>query len=1749
MMAKRRFVSAAIAAATASAYASALSLASPPGSSYRLVFADEFNGTSLDTSKWTAASPNWTMPNSDSVASASQVSVGNGVLTLSATRTSATGSFTSGSISSYNKFNLSSGYIEASIQLPSTPGSWPAFWGLYTGWPPEADIMEYPITTNGGASGLPDTSYNTNYHYTDTAGGAAAGAGAVATGQNLSLAYHTFGMQWVASTSIAFYLDGTEVSSYTGSSVSQMASMYTIFDYAVGGWPGTPNTTQWAVGHTDSMKVDWVRMWQTNPNNDATSNWTVNGGGAFSTAGNWTAGVPQYGNETAYFGRVGTAQAAAITMSPWQMFGGITFDGLSTGSLSGATAYTLGASGNAIQLASTTGGVNVTATTASTVNQTIDASIELWSNTDFVNNMTGGESINANGGLSGNGNLSVDGVGSVILSGTGTFSGTTTLGSLANGQGPAVLVANANNALSTGTVTIGPSGNATTARLDLMGGYTLPNSITLAGRNTNSVGIENLSGNNTLSGAITASSGGGTYDIQSDAGNLTLSGGLTAASGSRTFTLQGAGNGLITGPVQNGGGTVSLSMAGPGTWTLSGSNTFSGATAVTAGNLILNNVGLPKTSGVTVSTGAELTAKGSITTAGTLTSSGTINLNDGTIKTLSVSGGLSLTNAILNLDVGSASSDRIAAGGAASGGSNNTINISPVLGQGMVSGNSYTVLTAASGLSAANFKIGTKPASLGFFNFGLSTPTAAALLINVTGNATPTTAYWTGRGSTGSGDTGNNWGAGASIGTSNWSTDSGGQTDAVQVPGSITNVIFSGTNAANSGGVLTTQLDSAYPVNGLTFNVPAATGTTSTILNTNGNALTIGGGGVSVVSTSNSSATLSGTGSILLSSNQGWANNNGTLGLNVSSNVAAMSGSTTLTFGGTGTGGVNLSGILADGGGTLSTVFNQAGTTILSASNTYSGTTTVASGTLQINSTGQIVSNATVDSGATLMLNGGSNSIGASNGVNVLSGGTLDVRGATAGTANAATIGSLGGGGVVTRGNTGLTTLTVGSGSFSGTLQDGNGQLAFIKSGAGALTLSGSSSYSGGTTINDGGGTLAVTSSGALGIGSVTVGNGSTNQTGELQLAGGVAITSVPAINFESRSLSNAGGSADIENLSGNNSISANLNINNSGGSSVNILSSAGTLTLSGHLSSTGLSSARGFDFFGAGNGRVTGIISDGTSQQTLVQMDGPGTWTLSNNNTYTGGTTVNGGTLVFSGNNNFGGGGLTVNAGVADLAANNTYSGTTTIDSGTVIMASPAALGSSAISFVNGGISGGGTLDVQTNGGDTQYGLNLSSGNEMTLDSDVQTGSIGINHTLGALFIGRLTTVYVMAGANVQTGNPSITLGTVTLSSGVGGGTTTFDPTTASVTVGAVSTSTNTAKTLDLDGNNTGNVIAGAIIDGSNVMTLVKSNTSAWTLSHSSSYSGGTTINDGGGTLAITASGALGIGSVIIGNGGSNQSGELQLAGGIAVTSVPTINFACRLLSNAGGSPDIENLSGANSISANLNINTAGGNAVNILSTAGSLTLSGSLSSTGLINARAYDFYGAGNGVVSGIISDGTTQPIFIQKDGTGTWTLTRSNTFTGGTTINGGKLLLDQGGWLKNSNISITAGTLAAGTTGTGGTLNFNLAGNTADLINLSGTGVLDLTNMKLNLAISGTQTQTQYVIANQDVGSSFVLSQQFASVTNLPSGWSIDYGGTTADPGDIVLATPEPSSVGLIGLGFVGLLGRRRRSNRRP
>ena len=192
--------------------------------------------------------------------------------------------------------------------------------------------------------------------------------------------------------------------------------------------------------------------------------------------------------------------------------------------------------------------------------------------------------------------LQFNGPGTLVLTQSNTYTGNVEIDP--GTQEPGQLRAAANNALGTGGVSISPGGNATQARLELTGNITLPNAIAMQGRNNTSDAIRNISGNNTLSGTVSINSGGSSYIFQSDAGTINLTGSngggvaiSAGATGARNITFQGAGNGTVSGIVQNGNATVSVAKAGSGSWTLSGANTYTGSTTVTAGTLhIANNL-------------------------------------------------------------------------------------------------------------------------------------------------------------------------------------------------------------------------------------------------------------------------------------------------------------------------------------------------------------------------------------------------------------------------------------------------------------------------------------------------------------------------------------------------------------------------------------------------------------------------------------------------------------------------------------------------------------------------------------------------------------------------------------------------------------------------------------------------------------------------------------------------------------------------------------------------------------------------------------------------------------------------------------------------------------------------------------------------------------------------------------------------------------------------------------------------------
>lgn len=221
-----------------------------PGT-WRLVFDDEFNGTSLDLSKW---QPNWLAASDGAISppvnrhepqcyDPAQVTVSGGYLNLDAVQRQCTDyrggtrRYASGLIESNGGFNFTFGHAEARMWLPGdsagTPVNWPAFWSDGQSWPRdgEDDIMEVLSRKTCFA-----------YHYS---GGV---HGSVCTARKSG--WHTFASDWEPGV-VNYFYDGVKVGTFTSGITS--SPHYLILNHALG------NSL---IRVPSRVQVDYVRVWQ-----------------------------------------------------------------------------------------------------------------------------------------------------------------------------------------------------------------------------------------------------------------------------------------------------------------------------------------------------------------------------------------------------------------------------------------------------------------------------------------------------------------------------------------------------------------------------------------------------------------------------------------------------------------------------------------------------------------------------------------------------------------------------------------------------------------------------------------------------------------------------------------------------------------------------------------------------------------------------------------------------------------------------------------------------------------------------------------------------------------------------------------------------------------------------------------------------------------------------------------------------------------------------------------------------------------------------------------------------------------------------------------------------------------------------------------------------------------------------------------------------------------------------------------------
>ncbi|RYD81095.1 MAG: hypothetical protein EOP84_11480, partial [Verrucomicrobiaceae bacterium] len=239
-------------------------------------------------------------------------------------------------------------------------------------------------------------------------------------------------------------------------------------------------------------------------------------------------------------------------------------------------------------------------------------------------------------GINITGGLIKDGAGRWTIRGTSSFAGSTSV--------------HAGDLRITNAAALGTTAGGTTVfggSLELVGGLTLAESLTLhgAGSSSQSGALVNVSGANVITSGITL---GAASTIRSDAGSLTLGGITGAASPVANLTLSGPDSGSVTGAIATGP-TAGLTKEGTGTWTLSGTNTFGGATTINGGRLVLdfatnNGNKLSATAPLNLGGGA-LTLNGNSTAASAQTVAG-LNLTGGgsTVSVISNGGQTATVN-------------------------------------------------------------------------------------------------------------------------------------------------------------------------------------------------------------------------------------------------------------------------------------------------------------------------------------------------------------------------------------------------------------------------------------------------------------------------------------------------------------------------------------------------------------------------------------------------------------------------------------------------------------------------------------------------------------------------------------------------------------------------------------------------------------------------------------------------------------------------------------------------------------------------------------------------------------------------------------------------------------------------------------------------------------------------------------------------------------------------------------------------
>ncbi|WIY24210.1 autotransporter outer membrane beta-barrel domain-containing protein [Parasedimentitalea psychrophila] len=693
-----------------------------------------------------------------------------------------------------------------------------------------------------------------------------------------------------------------------------------------------------------------------------------------------------------------------------------------------------------------------------------------------------------------------------------------------------------------GTLTLTGTANTATGTLTNTSG--IVNLADWSGSINNSA-TTNFTGSMTLGGTVTNNSGA---SLNNESGAAIVVGGVTTFTSAGTVTgATGLTFNATNVTYQDGhteAGTVDINVATGGTLTeeRTGDQNFSGSVDY---NVVTGGA-------------ANFTATSGFTTTGTLT--------HGSSGTFTVANNQTVSAATINLNSGTA----IIGDGATLQGTGNTMNIAVATAAGagatLTDANDINILAAGSATYA-----GAGTLSVNTDGAGAEGITIDGAL-NVTGGGTVTTTVG-GTGTivtqgTGTIDVSN---AGSHL-------DATGET--------ITNNSTAATGINVGAG---SQLTAANITNGTGATLSNAGTVTANVSNTTATSTlttsdTITGDVTNTLGTVNAAGVISGT----------VTQNSGTFTLTAALSAGALSGAGDITNGGsllTLDGDADATGETATYSGAISgtgglTINVGEDTQVLSGANTYSGTTTITSGTLELSGGSAIADTGEIANAGTLLVS------------------------------TAETVGALNGAGAVTLSAT-LTTGDAGDDTISGNITGAGG---LTKAGAGTLTLSGTNDYTGTTTVSAGtlelsGGSAIVDMGEIANAGTLLVSTAET--VGALNGAGGVTLNSTLTT-----------GDAGNDTISGVISGSGGLTKQGSGNlilSGVNTYSGATTVS-SGHLqidqSLTGGAVVNAGAFL-TNNGTIAGTVTNNGTVTSASAIFGG----LTNSSTFnaSGSTVVNG--------------------------------------------------------------------------------------------------------------------------------------------------------------------------------------------------------------------------------------------------------------------------------------------------------------------------------------------------------------------------------------------------------------------------------------------------------------------------------------------------------------------------------------------